>query len=176
MQAPSLYLRNISAAGPLYCLNLVLIVHEDTWNCAGENHLRMARQSQAAGPGLPGPAPQAAAARTGGTASTPVPRADIPQPAQAPLPDRRSTVTSLSAGAAASAAALALAAHESLSAEVPSEELEDASPSDVMSSKAVNLSRREAEVLKRNGLCQPFTEYQPSKVILESTLSLHLML
>ena len=127
---------------------------------------------RAAGPGLPGPAPQAAAARTGGTASIPVPRADIPQPAQAPLPDRR-----LSGGAAAAAAALALAANASQSAEVPSEELEDAaSPSDVMSSKAVNLSRREAEVLKRNGLCKPFTEYQPSKVILESTLSLHLML
>ena len=43
-----------------------------------------------------------------------------------------------------------------------------ASQSDVISSKAINLSRREAENVKQNGLCQPFTEYEPSKVNLES--------
>ena len=116
--------------------------------------------------GLPGPGPQAAAARTGnegGTSS--IPFASIPPAPETP-PAPPSRYSAAAAAALASAANAAEALDEADAG--PKGAAGQASQSDVITSKAVNLSRREAENIRQNGLCQPFAEYEPSKVNLES--------
>ena len=143
-----------------------------------------ARKQRATVPALPGPAAQAAAqgaaTRTGTGGTTGIPCASIP-------PAQRSAV--LSPAAAATAAALAAAAATSAVAASAAAAADEASQSDedgagaemgasrfdcdVTSStgKRRSFSRREADIVKKQDRCPPFTAYDPSKVNLENNFA-----